>query len=167
VTEEALKLTMYFGERDRAQGRFLADTLLDLYERRGVRASILLRGAEGFGHKQRLQSARRLTLSEDLPVVSIAVDSEERVTDLLDDVTRLSGHGLITLERARLIAAPLSSSPVTGPTPHAKLTVYVGRRQRLCTTGASPGRPCCSASTAWSAGGASGRASWGPTPTCP
>ena len=41
--------------------------LLDLFARHGCEASVLLRGAEGFGAKQRLQTDRLLSLSEDLP----------------------------------------------------------------------------------------------------
>ncbi|HWB69997.1 MAG TPA: DUF190 domain-containing protein, partial [Solirubrobacterales bacterium] len=76
---DALKLAFYFGEHDRHRGRFLSEELLDLFERRGLATGILLRGAEGFGAGQRLQTDRLLSLSEDLPLVAIAVDSRERV----------------------------------------------------------------------------------------
>ena len=69
-----LKLTTYFGERDRAGDRFLADALLDLYARHELRTSVVLRGVEGFGVKHHLHTDRLLTLSEDLPLVSVAVD---------------------------------------------------------------------------------------------
>ncbi len=75
---EALKLSFYFGEHDRHDGRFLADAMLDLFERRGC-DGVLLRGAEGFGAGQRLQTDRLLSLSEDLPLVAIAVDARERI----------------------------------------------------------------------------------------
>ena len=44
---DGLKLTTYFGERDRAGEHFLADALVDLYARHRLRAR--LRGVEGFG----------------------------------------------------------------------------------------------------------------------
>jgi len=66
--EDGLRLSVYFGERDRADGRLLADALIDLFARHGLRTSALLRGIEGFGIKHRLQSERLLTLSEDLPL---------------------------------------------------------------------------------------------------
>ena len=75
MNQDCLKLTTYFGERDRHNGRFLADELLELYARHEFQTSILLRGIEGFGIKHRLQTQRLLTLSEDLPLVAIAVDS--------------------------------------------------------------------------------------------
>ena len=39
---DGLKLTSYFGERQRANGRFAADALLDLYGQHRVAASVLL-----------------------------------------------------------------------------------------------------------------------------
>jgi PII-like signaling protein len=122
VSVDGLKLTTYFGERDRVNGRFLADALLDVYGRESFQASLLLRGIEGFGAKHRLQSQRLLSLSEDLPLVSVAVDRRERIEAALDEVRALHGDGgLVTLERARIAAEPAA------PSDQAKLTVYCGR----------------------------------------
>lgn len=132
MNQDCLKLTTYFGERDRAGRKFLADALLDVYERRGFQTSVLLRGAEGFGARHRLQTQRLLTLSEDLPIVSVAVDGRERIQAALSEVERLSGHGLITLERARMLTGRIG--PVSLPEDlheATKLTVYLARRQRI------------------------------------
>jgi PII-like signaling protein len=126
VSAGCLKLTSYFGERDRAGEVFLADALIDCYGRHELAASLVMRGVEGFGAKHQLRTDRLLTLSEDMPLVSVAVDRQERIEAVLPEVVALSGDGLITLERARM------------PTAHAlerarstKLTVYVGRGQRV------------------------------------
>jgi PII-like signaling protein len=120
----ALKLTTYFGERDRAHGRFLSDALADVYAHHRIRASVVMRGVEGFGVKHHLHSDRTLTLSEDLPLVSVAVDRSERIEGALGEVVELFGDGLITLERALL--ADAAPSAVGGDA--TKLTFYVGRR---------------------------------------
>jgi PII-like signaling protein len=116
----ALKLSVYFGERDRAAGRFLSDALLDLFGTRGLAASILLRGTAGFGAKHHLHTDRVLSLSEDLPLVAIAVDDEARIRAVLPTVTELAGDGLVTLERASLDGAPGRGDDV-------KLTLYAPR----------------------------------------
>lgn len=128
MSTDALKLTVYFGERDRAPGGgFLADALTAIHARHELRTSLLLRGVEGFGAKHRLRTDRLLTLSEDLPVVSVAVDARERIAAAVDDVAALSFDGLVTLERARLGGA----APAIAPDGEAaKLTVYVGRQER-------------------------------------
>jgi PII-like signaling protein len=122
VTGDALKLTTYFGERDRAGRAFLADALVELYARHELRASLVLRGVAGFGVKHHLHTDRLLTLSEDLPMVSVAVDERARIETALGDVVALSGDGLITLERTS--ALPARADDAT------KLTVYVGRGER-------------------------------------
>ncbi|MDQ6607540.1 MAG: DUF190 domain-containing protein, partial [Actinomycetota bacterium] len=82
MTTKCLKLTAYFGERDRTERGLLADELLDLYAVHLIQSSILLRGIEGFGPAHHVHTDRLLTLSEDLPVVSVAVDAPARVQAL-------------------------------------------------------------------------------------
>ena len=73
---DAVKLTSYFGERQRVAGDgFAADALLDLYGQHEVATSILLRGAEGFGAGRHPRTDLSLTLSEDLPLIAVAVDT--------------------------------------------------------------------------------------------
>ena len=114
----ALKLTALFGESDRIGRALLSDVLLDRFERHGVAAAVLLRGVTGFGIRQRLHSDRVLTLSEDLPLMAIAVDSEDRIRVLADEVRELVEGGTVTLERAELLgpgapAATIRDTSVT------------------------------------------------------
>ena len=128
---DALKLTTYFGERSRLRGRLLADELLDIHTRHSVRSSILLRGMQGFGAKHQRRSDRLLTLSEDLPLVCVAVDTCERIEALIRDVSAIGYEGLLALERARLCEVSVEESePSPGPGESVKLTVYLGRHER-------------------------------------
>ncbi len=131
MIDACLKLTTYFDERDRAQGRFLADTLLELYARHDLLASVALRGVEGFGSRHALQTERLLSLSEDLPLVTVAVDTRERIEQLVPEVARLCTTGLVTLERARMITGRFEEVPLdTAAYEAIKLTVLVGRGER-------------------------------------
>jgi PII-like signaling protein len=133
VNEDCLKLTSYFGERQRtADNGFAADALLDLYGRRGIATSILLRGVEGFGARQRLRTDRSLTLSDDLPLTAVAVDTRSRIEGLLDSTAGLLRSGLVTLERARLLTGDMEVvEPIETPDDETKLTVYLGRQERV------------------------------------
>ena len=131
MNDDCLKLTTYFGERDRTEDRLLADELLDVYGSHRLQVSILLRGAEGFGRLHHLHTDRLLTLSEDLPVVSIAVDRRERIESMLDRVLEIKRRGLITLERARLLSGEIGAVELPDALGEAtKLTIYVGRQER-------------------------------------
>jgi PII-like signaling protein len=133
VNEDALKLTSYFGERQRAADHgFAADALLGLYGRHAIATSILLRGVEGFGAGQRLRTDRSLTLSDDLPLISVAVDTRPRIEALLEPTSGLLRSGLVTLERARLLTGDIEAAgPGREPDDETKLTVYVGRQDRV------------------------------------
>ena len=127
---------------------------------KGGRGECHVGGAEGFGVRHRLRTDRVLTLSEDLPLVSIAVDIRSRIESLLGDVVAIKRHGLITLERARLLSGDVGPVALPEELDEAtKLTTASGAPNRpaacrrsspsaICSTGtASPARPRCSAST--------------------
>lgn len=128
MTRQWLKLTAYFGERERTAGRFLAEDLLTLYGDRAVATSVMLRGIASFGPRKQLRSDEWLSLSEDPPVAVAAVDTRDKITSLADEVVAMTPRGLITLERAQLVTDDIANFAVTQD---AKLTVYVGRRQRV------------------------------------
>jgi PII-like signaling protein len=132
VSTQALRLTVYFGERDRTPRGLLADELLRIYAQRRIQVSVLVRGSEGFGAAQRLRSDRLLSLSEDLPLAAVAVDTRERIEAALEQVLELTQRGLVTLERTLLLNEELGapSLPST-PGEAAKLTVYLGRGERI------------------------------------
>lgn len=133
MSDDCLKLTSYFGERDRANGIFLADALTGIYARHELQTSLVMRGVEGFGPTQHLHTDRLLTLSEDLPLVSVAVDTRDRIMTALDEVRSLKFDGLLTLERADMLTAG-NETPIElrwEQQAQTKLTVYVGRQDRI------------------------------------
>ncbi|HEU0249087.1 MAG TPA: DUF190 domain-containing protein [Solirubrobacteraceae bacterium] len=127
MSEQALKLTTYFGERARVGGRLLADELLDAAARQDIALSVLLRGVQGFGAKHRPRTDRLLTLSEDLPLVSIAIDDAQRIEALRASVAELPGEGLITLEPASMATDGGDFSADS----EIKLTACLGRHERI------------------------------------
>jgi PII-like signaling protein len=131
VNPDCLKLTVYFGERDRVGRRFLADALVDVYARHELQTSVVMRATQGFGAKQLLRTDRLLTLSEDLPLVSVAVDTRRRIETALAEVAALRFDGLLTLERARMLSVPFEGVELPPePGGATKLTVYLGRQER-------------------------------------
>lgn len=92
---------------------------------------MLLRGVEGFGLRHHLRTDRLLSLSEDLPLVSVAVDRRDRIESLLEDVAAIKHRGLLTLERARMLTGRIADAPPAEDlSEEAKLTVYVGRQEQ-------------------------------------
>jgi len=137
MNQPCLKLTAYFAERQRtADGaRFLADSMFDLFGARDVATSVMLRGIASFGPNHELRSDESLSLSEDPAVAIAAVDVEPKIRALVDDVIAMTDRGLLTLERARLVTRQLGTDALRNFDNHngdaAKLTVYVGRQERV------------------------------------
>jgi PII-like signaling protein len=71
-------------------------------------------------------------LSEDLPLVSVAVDTRPHIDAMLDELRTVQQTGLVTLERARMLRDEIG--PVVLPEElheATKLTIYVGRQERV------------------------------------
>jgi PII-like signaling protein len=127
MSAEYLKLTTYFAERLRSGNRLLADALLDLYGESAVATSVVLRGIASFGPHHELRSDQSLSTSEDSPIVIAAVDHADKIAPLADRAVAMTTRGLVTLERARLLV----DSDASAPPDTVKLTVYVGRQDRV------------------------------------
>ena len=79
-----------------------------------------------------MSTGRLLTLSEDLPLVAVAVDTRDRIEAALREVNELRFDGLVTLERARMLTGRIDASSCPEELHEAtKLTIYVGRQERI------------------------------------
>jgi PII-like signaling protein len=136
-----LQLRLHFGERDRDGDGPLDAAVMDACARRGVRAAALLRGVEGFGAKHRLRTDRLLSLSEDAPLVAVAVGDAAQVETLVEEVRGMAAEGLMVFEevgvwdRGARTAGPTTSpaEQVVGPAVGApgdvvKATIWGPRR---------------------------------------
>ncbi|SPM32289.1 hypothetical protein BN1232_01714 [Mycobacterium rhizamassiliense] len=136
MNQPCLKLTAYFGERQRVVGndaRFLADAMFDVFGSNDVATSVMLRGIASFGASHELRTDVSLSLSEDPAVAIAAVDVEPKIRSVVDEVAAMTGRGLVTLERARLVTRQHRALENfdTHNGDAAKLTVYVGRQERI------------------------------------
>lgn len=131
MSREGLKLSVYFGERDRVDGALLSDVLMDRFASAEVLASALLRGVQGFGSKHQLRTDRILTLSEDLPLMAIAVDHGSSIRRIVAEIIPMVGGGLVTLERISLPGRQFADDLLPGrDSENLKLTVYCGRGEQ-------------------------------------
>ncbi len=104
LPEEAELLRVFIGESDRHQGRPLYEAIVLAARQRGMAGATVLRGVMGFGADSRMHTAKILRISEDLPIVVEIVDKPERIAGFLPELDAMIDEGLITLERARVIA---------------------------------------------------------------
>jgi hypothetical protein len=63
----------------------------------------VLRGPMGYGHSSRLQTARIMRLSFDLPIVVEIVDTDTKIKQFLPVLDRMMSSGLVTLEKVQVL----------------------------------------------------------------
>ena len=112
---ERVLMRIHIGERDRFEGKPLYQAILELLRRRHASGATVIRAIAGFGATARLHTDRILQLSTDLPLVVECVDTEERIEELLPELDRMLGGGLITLEKVRVLVYRPDRSSVASP----------------------------------------------------
>jgi PII-like signaling protein len=99
----ALRLTIFVGEDDRWHHRPLYTEIVHRAHTAGLRGASVFRGIEGFGASSRVHTTRILSLSEDLPVCVVIVDTAERISAFLPQVTEIVGDGLVVVDDVQVV----------------------------------------------------------------
>jgi PII-like signaling protein len=118
-----LELRFHFGERDRDGEGPLDAAVMDACARAGVWAAALLRGVEGFGAKHRERTDRLLSLSEDAPLVAVAVGDVRTIEVLGEELSGLATTGTLTTTAAG-VGVAVVGSPGDGGRDVVRATVW-------------------------------------------
>ncbi|MFH8440658.1 DUF190 domain-containing protein [Streptomyces sp. NPDC018026] len=103
LTGGALRLTVYVGENDTWHHRPLYSEIVHRAHAAGLAGASVFRGVEGFGASSLIHTTRLLSLSEDLPVAVVVVDTEDRVRGFLPVLDELVTEGLVTLDPCEVV----------------------------------------------------------------
>ncbi|GAA2578936.1 DUF190 domain-containing protein [Streptomyces tubercidicus] len=103
----ALRLTVLVGEQDVWHHKPLYAEIVHRAREAGLAGASVFRGIEGFGADSLVHTQRLLSLSEDLPVAIVIVDTGERIRAFLPQLDELlAGGGLVTLDPCERISNP-------------------------------------------------------------
>ncbi len=94
---------MYFGERDKWQGKPLHEAIFAKCQELGMAEAIVYRGIEGYGTSTRIRHARHWTFSKDAPIMVSIIDTEEQIAKLIPHLDEMIQEGLIATSRVDVI----------------------------------------------------------------
>lgn len=97
-----LQLTIYLNDADMTGDLPLYEQLVRRLRHAEVAGTTVLRGVAGFGKHGRAGGRRIFGVSDDNPIVIVAVDDESRIRAVLPELRALLPKGLITLQEVEI-----------------------------------------------------------------
>jgi PII-like signaling protein len=94
----ARRLTIFIGEDDRYDHHPLATEIVRRAHAAGLAGATVLRGIEGFGKSNHVHTTRILSLSNDLPIIVVIIDAEERIDAFRTELDELITEGLVIID---------------------------------------------------------------------
>lgn len=109
------RLSIFIGETDQYHHTPLYHEIVARAKEAGLAGASVFRGIEGFGATSRIHTTRILSLSEDLPLVVIIVDTAEKIEAFLPRLDELIAEGLVIIDDVEVIKyvgrAPAAEAP--------------------------------------------------------
>ena len=103
LTGTAQRLTIIVGDSAHWHHKPLFTEIVHRAHQAGLAGATVLHGVEGFGASSQIHTSRLLSLSEDLPVVILIVDSHQRISEFLPQLDELVSEGLVILDDCEVI----------------------------------------------------------------
>ncbi len=103
TTGRATRLTVFVDETEVWHGRPLYTEIVRRAHAAGIAGATALRAVEGYGSGGRLHTWRLLSLSQQLPIVIIVIDTAARIEAFLGELDGVIDDGLITVDTVDVI----------------------------------------------------------------
>jgi hypothetical protein len=100
---ERTLMRIHIGESDKWHGQCLHEAIVEMLRKDGFSGVTVLRGVGGYGGSSVYHTDKILRLSQDLPIVLEAIETMERIEQILPRLDEMVEGGLITLEKVRVI----------------------------------------------------------------
>lgn len=103
LTGTALRVSIFVGENDTWHHKPVYAEIVHRAHAAGLAGASVFRGIEGFGASSLIHTSRLLSLSEDLPVLIVIVDTDDRIRAFLPQIDELVAEGLVILDDCEVI----------------------------------------------------------------
>jgi hypothetical protein len=100
---KAVKVTLYLSDGARHHGVPVYSSILDYLFHSGIAGATVVKGVAGFGTTHRLHSAHILEISDHLPIKIEFIESREKVDQVLPELEKRTGSGLIEIQETTIL----------------------------------------------------------------
>ena len=97
------RLTIFVGESDRHGHTPLATEIVHRAHRAGLAGATVFRGVEGYGASNHIHTTRILSLSDDLPMAVVIVETEDKIRSFLPQLDELITEGLVIMDDVEVV----------------------------------------------------------------
>ncbi len=97
-------LTIYLSENDTCHGRAAYEAIVEYLRDSGIAGATVLHGFEGYGVHSKIHTANILRLGADLPIVIMAVDTQEKVKNVIPVLREMVPKELITIQDVDILS---------------------------------------------------------------
>jgi hypothetical protein len=102
-TAPTTRLTVFISDSDRWVHHSLAHEILRRARTDQLTGAVLLRGIEGYGAGRVIHTDRLLSMTMDMPVVIVIVDTHDKIQDFLPHLDEVISDGLVTIDQIQAV----------------------------------------------------------------
>jgi PII-like signaling protein len=97
------QLTIYLNETDMSGELALYEVIVRRLLHLHIAGATVVRGVMGFGKHERVHRKRLFGVTDDQPILVIAVDETERIQAVLPEIRAMVREGLVTLQEVEVV----------------------------------------------------------------
>jgi PII-like signaling protein len=96
-------LSVFIGESDRWHDKSLYVEIVHRAHAAALAGATVLRGVEGYGASQHVHTTRLVSLTEELPVVTVMVDVADRIERFALQLDEVITEGLVVIDDVEVV----------------------------------------------------------------
>jgi PII-like signaling protein len=100
---EKVRMRIWIGEGDKHGDELLYEALVKLFREEGFAGDTVIRGIAGYGARNIYRSGKTPEMSRDLPIIVIAVDTQEKIDRVMPRIDEMMSGGMITHETVTVL----------------------------------------------------------------
>lgn len=97
------RLTIFVGESDHIGRTPLATEIVHRAHAAGLAGATVFRGVEGYGASNHIHTTRILSLSDDLPMAIVIIDTDDNIREFLPQLDELITEGLVIIDDVEVV----------------------------------------------------------------